>query len=90
MFCVYLDITDHFRTLFGKRNQQLETTAQRKEVRAEAFVAPSEKAAPTVEERLKKKRRPAGESGMGNEGEGGAEMEKRKRRKRGERLGEED
>jgi len=73
-----------------RKQKQLETSAQRKEVRAEAFVAPSEKAAPTVEERLKKKRRSVEESGMGNEGEGGAEVEKRKRKKRRERLEEEE
>ncbi len=59
----------------------MEVTAKRKEERAGAFVAPTEKVAPTVEERLKKKRRSAGDAGLDNEGEGGVETEKRKKKK---------
>jgi ribosomal RNA assembly protein len=62
----------------------LETTAKRKEERAEVFVAPVEKAAPTVEERLKKKR---SVTDLDKE-RGGAEVtesEKRKKRKKKER-----
>ncbi|KAJ3571184.1 hypothetical protein NP233_g3914 [Leucocoprinus birnbaumii] len=64
--------------------KQLETTAKRKEERAEAFVAPTEKAELTVEERLKRKRS-AMETGLNNEKEAiadgsGSEKKKKKRK----------
>jgi len=63
----------------------LETTAKRKEKRAEAFVAPAEKAEITVEERLKRKRSAVASL---NEGEVatnlGSEKRKKKRKDRHE------
>jgi len=73
-----------------RKQKQLEATAKRKEERAEAYVAPAEKAAPTVEERLKKKKRSAGESGVDKEGEEGAETEKRKKKKKRRERPEEE
>jgi ribosomal RNA assembly protein len=78
--------------LFGVRNtpmtflhcpQQGEATAKRRMERAEAFVAPVEMAAPTVEEKRKRKRRELTEMNgdeVANEGTTG----KRKKKKRAE------
>jgi ribosomal RNA assembly protein len=61
--------------------QQTEATAKRRAERAEAFVAPTEAAAPTVEDKRKRKRREVevvvdGEDQSG-EGRGGKKKKKR-------------
>jgi ribosomal RNA assembly protein len=61
-------------------------TAQRKEERAKAFIAPAEKSVLKVEERLKKKRT-AAETGADLEGleEGGKVLETKRKKKKEER-----
>ncbi len=62
--------------------QQAETTAKRRAERAEAFVAPTEDAAPTVKE--KRKRRPSAadlEAEMDGEEQPGKEKEKKRKKK---------
>lgn len=58
--------------------QQSAVTAERQAKRAEAFVAPVEKAEPTVEEKLKKKRKVRD---TGAEGEEKREKKKKKKQK---------
>lgn len=62
--------------------QQTEATAKRRAERAEAFVAPTEAAAPTVEDKRKRKRRELGAEvdGEGQSGEGGVDHKKKKKR----------
>ncbi|KAG5645259.1 hypothetical protein DXG03_006561 [Asterophora parasitica] len=64
-----------------KKQKQAETTAKRREERAEAFVAPAETAAPTVEEKRHKKRK-AMEQEMDNEEVPGIEKTKKKKKKK--------
>ncbi|KIL67379.1 hypothetical protein M378DRAFT_185742 [Amanita muscaria Koide BX008] len=58
-----------------RKQKQAETTAKRQAERAEAFVPPSEPSAPTVEEKIKKKRKLD---------EGGESLEKKKKKKKRE------
>lgn len=58
--------------------QQTETTAQRRAERAEAFVAPVESAAPTVEEKRKRKRREAEVDGVDEPPKEGKEKKKKR------------
>ncbi|KAF5372024.1 hypothetical protein D9615_008090 [Tricholomella constricta] len=64
-----------------KQKVQAETTAKRQEERAEAFVAPTETAAPTVEEKRRKKRK-AVEHDMDSEEPVGIEKVKKKKKKK--------
>ncbi|KAG6879416.1 ribosomal RNA assembly protein krr1 [Termitomyces sp. T32_za158] len=66
-----------------KKQKQAETTAKRQEARAEAFVAPAEKAAPTIEEKRRKKRK-AMEEEMDKEQQLSPEKTKKKKTKRAE------
>ncbi|KAF9464266.1 ribosomal RNA assembly protein mis3 [Collybia nuda] len=63
-----------------KKQMQAETTAKRRAERAEAYVAPLESAAPTIEEKRHKKRK-ARESGMETEESKGSEKTKKKKSK---------
>ncbi len=57
------------------REQSEEVAAERRAKRAEAFVAPAETAAPTVEEKQRKR-------GKERDGDGGEDGAKRKKKKR--------
>jgi hypothetical protein len=62
--------------------QQTEAAAKRHAERAEAFVAPAEAAAPTVEDKRKRKQREVGaevDDGDGQSGEGRVGKKKKKR-----------
>ena len=77
-------VTDHFVdwTYAQVDQQQAETTAKRRAGRAEAFVAPTEDASPTVKE--KRKRRPSAadlEAEMDGEEQPGKEKEKKRKKK---------
>ncbi|KAG6853508.1 ribosomal RNA assembly protein krr1 [Blastosporella zonata] len=63
-----------------KKQKQAETTAKRREERAEAFVAPVETAAPTVEEKRHKKRK-ALEREMDNVEQSSPEKKKKKKKR---------
>ncbi|KAL5488338.1 KRR1 [Sanghuangporus weigelae] len=61
-----------------RKEKQAEVTAERQAKRAEAFIAPEEHAEPTVEEKLKKKKR---KERVGGEGHDEEKKEKKKRKK---------
>ena len=62
--------------------QQTEATAKRRAERAEAFVAPTEVAAPTVEDKRKRKWREQEAGVDGEEGQSGeGRMEKKKKKR---------
>ena len=60
--------------------QQTETTERRRAERAEAFVAPVESVAPTVEEKRRHKKRSAMETEMDDEEPEGDEKAKKKKK----------
>ncbi|THV00578.1 hypothetical protein K435DRAFT_656952 [Dendrothele bispora CBS 962.96] len=62
-----------------RKQKQAETTEKRQAERAEAFVAPAEEAVPTVEEKIKRKRRVM-ESEMDDEEAEGLEKSKKKKK----------
>ncbi|KAF8303256.1 ribosomal RNA assembly protein mis3 [Clavulina sp. PMI_390] len=67
-----------------RKAKQAEVTSQRKAERAEAFVAPSEDAAPTVEEKKKKRKRESGAAAnedVGGDGVAADEGERKKKKK---------
>ena len=68
--------------------QQAETTEKRQAERAEAFVAPVEVAAPTVEEKRRHRKRTAGDVGGGEEP--GERKKKKKKREDKDVAQEED
>ncbi|KAF8966489.1 ribosomal RNA assembly protein mis3 [Flammula alnicola] len=68
-----------------RKQKQAEVTEKRRAERAEAFVAPVETAAPTVEEKKRHKKRSAMEMEMDNEEEEGAEKKKKRKSKRKEK-----
>ncbi|GBE79186.1 KRR1 small subunit processome component [Sparassis crispa] len=59
-----------------RKDKQEEITAERRAKRAEAFIAPTEEAAPTIEEKRKRKR-----DRDGMDGEGGSRKSKAKKKK---------
>ena len=61
--------------------QQTEATAKRRAERAEAFVAPAEAAAPTVEDRRKRKRRELEAQVDGEDQSGEGRVGKKKKNK---------
>ncbi|KAF8663573.1 hypothetical protein AX16_000917 [Volvariella volvacea WC 439] len=69
-----------------RKKKQLEVTAQRQAERNEAFIAPAEPAAPTVAEKMKKKRTAAeispGDDNVDNNGEGGSKDQEKKKKKK--------
>jgi len=64
-----------------RKQKQAEATEKRRVERAEAFVAPAEISAPTVEEKRRVRKRTAGDM----DGEEPGKTEKRKRKKRREK-----
>ncbi|KAJ7672818.1 ribosomal RNA assembly protein mis3 [Mycena rosella] len=74
-----------------RKQKQSETTAKRRAERAEAFVAPAEEAAPTVEQKRNRKRS-AAEAEMVTEGDadGGEKLKKKKKKKEKQRAEEDD
>ncbi|KAJ7163792.1 hypothetical protein C8R43DRAFT_988668 [Mycena crocata] len=70
-----------------RKQKQSETTAKRRAERAEAFVAPTEEAAPTIEQKRHRKRS-AAEAEMIAEGglDGNESMKKKKKKKEKQRL----
>jgi len=64
-----------------RRQKQAEVTAARKAERAEAFVAPTEEAAPTIEEKQAAKKRKHRERAAGNGDDAQEEEKKKKKRK---------
>ena len=75
---------------FLHRPQQGEATAKRRVERAEAFVAPVEPAAPTVEEKRKRKRRELGTEMNGDEVANEGTPRKKKKKKRAKEEGDDD
>jgi len=75
------------REMERRKQKQAEATEKRRVERAEAFVAPAEIAAPTVEEKRRLRKRSAGD--MDGEEPGKTEKKKKKRRKK-EDFQEED
>ncbi|KAF8211593.1 ribosomal RNA assembly protein mis3 [Mycena galopus ATCC 62051] len=74
-----------------RKQKQSETTAKRQAERAEAFIAPAEEAAPTVEQKRHRKRK-AVEADMATEevGADGGETKKKKKKKDKQRLEDDD
>ncbi|PPQ81092.1 LOW QUALITY PROTEIN: hypothetical protein CVT25_014555 [Psilocybe cyanescens] len=72
-----------------RKQQQAETAEKRRAERAEAFVAPAETAAPTVEEKRRHKKRAAMEMEMDDEEPEGIEKSKKKKKKKEKRTEEE-
>ena len=76
--CLYLQ---HHATPVTTFAQQTEATAKRRAERAEAFVAPAEAAAPTVEDRRKRKRRELEAQVDGEDQSGEGRVGKKKKNK---------
>ncbi|KAJ7499385.1 hypothetical protein FB451DRAFT_1205264 [Mycena latifolia] len=73
-----------------RKQKQSETTAKRRAERAEAFVAPAEEAAPTIEQKRNRKRT-AMEAEMATEGDvDGSEKMKKKKKKKDKQRSEDD
>ncbi|KAF8164851.1 hypothetical protein B0H34DRAFT_686911 [Crassisporium funariophilum] len=73
-----------------RKQKQAETTIKRRAERAEAFVAPVETAAPTVEEKRRHRKRTALELEMDGEEPEGVEKSKKKKKRREKKETEEE